>query len=217
MHWLTLEFLVGDHNLKKESSAIWCDNISSVSWVHKFQNSNSIIATSILRKLAARIHHCRGSLLSVDHINGIFNILADVVSQKHTTNLTEFLHFYTNKFPPPQGGSWHLFQHSTKFTLKICSELLPKTSKMESWRRLTKKGSSISTIGNTGSACTFHNFNQIYDTWTDPAASNCLWPTEDMLGTETFHLTNTKFAPEQLKWHFEPSARRSHWTENFHR
>ena len=36
MHWLTLESLVDDHNLKKESPAIWCDNILAVSWVHKF-------------------------------------------------------------------------------------------------------------------------------------------------------------------------------------
>ena len=85
-------------------------------------------------------------------------------------------------------------------------QFLLKTLKMELWRKLIKKGSSISTIGKSGSACTFHKFAKIENAWNDPTDSNCWWPTDDILGTETFHLTNIKFAPKPSKWHFELSA-----------
>ena len=56
--------------------------------------------------------------------------MVDVESQEHTRNLINFLTLFSNTFTPPKGGCWNLFQHSTKITSKICSQLLLKTSKV---------------------------------------------------------------------------------------
>ena len=139
MHWSALEAAVGIKELKHQSPAIWCDNINAVTWCYKFCTNTSAIAGNILRVLATRLHKCESGLLAVDHLSGVYNTMADVASRKHTTNLTDFLNFFSNTFPPPKGGCWNLFQHSTKITSEICSQLLLRTSKMESWRRLPQK------------------------------------------------------------------------------
>ena len=66
MHWMVLEQAVD--NLKHISVAIWCDNISVVSWIYKFRTSTSPIASSILKALATRMHVCQSGLLAIDHI-----------------------------------------------------------------------------------------------------------------------------------------------------
>ena len=101
MLWLALEQAVGIVALHPQSPAIWCDIMSAVSWIHKFRTSTSCIVSNILRTLTTHLHACHSGLLSVDHISGLFNIVADVASRKHTTNLTDFLHTFSTKFPPP--------------------------------------------------------------------------------------------------------------------
>ena len=69
MHWMALEQAVDD--LTHTSVAIWCDNISAVSWIYKFRTSTSPIASSILKALATRMHVCHSGLLAIDHISGL--------------------------------------------------------------------------------------------------------------------------------------------------
>ena len=99
MHWMALEQAVD--NLKHTSVAIWCDNISSVAWIYKFRTSTSPIASSILKALATRMHVCQSGLLAIDHISGLFNVMADVASQKHSTDPHTFLSTFSTTFPSP--------------------------------------------------------------------------------------------------------------------
>ena len=135
MHWLALEQDVGT-KLHHQSPAIWCDNLPAVAWTYKFRTSTSQIAASILRALATQLHVCQAGTLSVDHISGVYNVMADVASRKHTTNPSDFLPYVSSKFPPPQRTCWTLFQFSNKITSLICSELQQKSLTMSSWRRL---------------------------------------------------------------------------------
>ena len=214
MHWLALEQAVGKDNLKHQSPTIWCDNIPAVSWVYKFRSNVSTLAANILRAFATRLHYCHAGLLSVDHISGIFNILADFASREHTTDLTNFLILFHQKFPPPQQSSWNLFQFSTKLTCKICSQLLLKTSKMESWRRLSVKGNAFSMLGQDGSVSSCPHYHLASKESQSSNNLMCWLPSVDMLGKEAFQLVNTKYAPKQSRWHFAPSQRRSNWKDN---
>ena len=76
MHWMALEQAVDD--IKPTSVVIWCDNILAISWVCKFWTSTSLIASNILKALATQIHVCQAGLLAIDHISGVFNVMADV-------------------------------------------------------------------------------------------------------------------------------------------
>lgn len=101
MHWLALDAAVPVEDLEYESPAIWCDNLATVTWIHTFRNTNSDIATKILRALATQLHTCHSGLLSVDHLSGCYNTLADLASREHTTDLTHFLQSFTKTFPTP--------------------------------------------------------------------------------------------------------------------
>ena len=214
MHWLALEHAVGTEALRHQSPAIWCDNMSAVSWIHKFRTATSRIASNILRALATRLHVCHSGLLSVDHISGLFNVMADVASRKHTTNLTDFLKTFSSKFPPPQKNFWQLFQFSTKLTTRICSELLTTTSTMESWNRLSKKGHAFSHIGADGCLVTTRGLNLDSKTSHAKHKSRYWVPTLPMLDMAAFQSENSKYAPKRSRWHFGPSPRRCNWRDN---
>ncbi len=214
MHWLALEVAVGIKQLKHQSPAIWCNNINAVTWCYKFCNKTSTIAGNILRVLATRIHKCESGLLAIDHLSGVYNTMADVASRKHTTNLTNFLKLFSNTFPPPKGGCRNLFQHSTKITSEICSQLLLRTSIMGSWRRLPEKGSSFSTLGAAGLVPISQPYAQICKGSPNKVKLISWLPTEDMLGAEGFQQENSKFAPKLSRRHFGPSQRNSNWTQN---
>ena len=214
MHWLALEAAVGPNALKHQSPSIFCDNINAVSWCYKYRSNTSIIATRILTVLATRLHHCNAGLLAIDHISGSYNTMADIASRKHTKDLTKILCSYSKRFPPPQNNSWNLFQHSTKITCKICSQLLHSKSRMESWSRLSEKGRNFFTLGPAGLARITQPYHQPCTTSPEPNNSPYWWPTHKMLGAEAFLLENTKFVPKRSRWHSEPSQRRVNWTEN---
>ena len=147
LEWIALEKAVGTTALKHQSPAIWCDNIVAVSWVHKFRSNTSPLAGNILQAFATRLHTCETSLVAVDHLAGLFNIMANIASRKHRTDDFEFLKSFNSSFPPPQGNSWKMCRLSTKIASNICSQLLMKTSKMGPRRRLGKKECVFSELG----------------------------------------------------------------------
>jgi hypothetical protein len=102
LRWLVLEQPVDTKTLKHNRIAIWCDNLPAVAWTYKFRTSTSPIAARILRALAVRLHENQTALLSVEHISGIFNNMADVASRKHNTDRKHFLIDFSAHFPPPQ-------------------------------------------------------------------------------------------------------------------
>jgi hypothetical protein len=84
LHWLVLEHIVDIATLCDASVSIWCDNLPAVAWMYKFRTSTSLVAARILRALAVRLHTNRAALLSVEHIFGIYNKMADVASRRHS-------------------------------------------------------------------------------------------------------------------------------------
>jgi hypothetical protein len=205
LHWIVLEQAVDTNTLKHNSIAIWCDNLPAVAWTYKFRTSTSSIAARILRALAVRLHKNQTALLSVEHISGIFNNMADVASRKHNTNRKHFLTNFSARFPPPQDACWTLFQFSDKVTSKIYSELLSQQLTLESWRQLSTKGHAFGQLGDVSSISTLvglttalvHSHNQ---------NESMFWScSHNMCAQEAFLQENEKFAPKQSKYCYVPS------------
>ena len=214
IHWLALEHAVSKAELKHQSPSIWCDNLAAVSWIYKFRSNTSTLAGNILRVLATRLHECEAGLLDVDHISGIYNIMADVVSQKHTTDLTMFLKLFTEKFKPPQGSCWSLYRQNTNLNKRIYSELLIQTSTMASWRRLEKKESGFLELGPDGLLSNSQQLNQTYKSYHSNIKLLYWLPTADMLDTGVFLTEKTRYERAQLQWNFKVSQQRSNWMLN---
>ena len=164
--------------------------------------------------LATRLHECQAGLLGVDHISGIYNIMADFASQEHTTNLTMFLKLFTEKFTPPQGSFWQLYQKNTKLNKRIYTEMLMQTSTMASWRRLEKKELGFLELGPDGLLSSTQQLNQTYKNYQFNIKLLCWLPTADMLDTEAFLPEKTRYERAQSRWHFKVSQQCSNWMLN---
>jgi hypothetical protein len=134
LQWLFLEHVVDTSTLRDASISIWCDNLPAVAWMYKFRTSTSLVAAQILRALAVRLYTNRSALLSLKHISGIYNTIANVSSRRHSLDNAKFLIDFSALFPPPQDESWTLFLLRNKVTSKVCSELLNQQSTLKSWR-----------------------------------------------------------------------------------
>jgi hypothetical protein len=109
--------------------------------MYKFRTSTSLVAARILRALAVRLHTNRAALLSVEHISGIYNKMANVVSRRHSLDHTIFLTTFSAMFPPLQGEFWTMFLLSNKITsqksLRNCSESNQLWSRVRFWKAWT--------------------------------------------------------------------------------
>lgn len=214
LHWLVLEASVDNDTLTHSSIAIWCDNLPAVSWIYKMRTSTSPVASRILRALAVRLQHQQSGLLAIDHISGIYNIMADVASRKHVSNPTQFLDYFTKTFTPPQGNFWTLFQFHDNLLSKISSEMLNAPSSLASWNQLPTKKGVFGRLGAISSDSTFPNLTQKCVLSLHLNESNCWLPSPTMCVPEAFLDELSKFAPKQSRWRFAPSARCSKWTMN---
>ena len=151
------------------------------------------------------MHERETSLLAVDHISGLFNVVADFASREHTTNPADFLHTFSQKFPPPKNCSWTLFQFNEKMKSLIFSLLRQETLTMASWKRLGLKGNGFSKLGRDGSLTPSPVYDPTFKTSAPNHSWTCWQPTQDMLDAAAFHLENTKFAPKPSRWHYEVS------------
>jgi hypothetical protein len=59
--------------------------------MYKFHTSTSLVAARILRALAIRLHTKRAAFLSVEHISGIYNTMADVASRRHSLDNASYV------------------------------------------------------------------------------------------------------------------------------
>jgi hypothetical protein len=214
LHWLVLEHVVNPITLRDSSVSIWCDNLPAVAWMYKFRTSTSLVAARVLRALAVRLHTNRAALLSVEHISGVYNKMADVASRKHSIDNTVFLTEFSALFPPPQGESWTMFLPSNKITSKVSSELLEKQSTLESWRRLPTKGYVFGKLGHISSPSIFHSMTQNLVHSHNQNESMCWSVLPNMCDPEAFHDDNNKFVRKQSKYRCGPSQRALNWTEN---
>jgi hypothetical protein len=170
LQWLVLEHVVDTSTLRDSSVSIWCDNLPAVAWMYKFRNSTSLVVARILRALAVRLHTNQAALLSVEHISGIYNTMADVASRRHSLDNAKFLTDFSALFPTPQDKSWTLFLLSNKVTSKVCSELLNQQLTLESWCPLPTKEDVSGKLGQissppifqpmTKSSVHYHNHNK---------------------------------------------------------
>ena len=154
MHWLVLEQLAP--SLKHEHVEAWSDNTPTVSWATRLNSTKSEPANRLVMALAIRQRAQRASPLVTMSIAGIDNTLADVASrsfgQEGHSNFfatdADFILSFQKQFPLPQGKFWRYFRPNEKLKQSVNSELRGDLSAPESWRRITKRGGSIGTIGN---------------------------------------------------------------------
>jgi hypothetical protein len=157
IHYVVLEHLV---DLKHVHVAAWCDNTPTVCWTNKLGSPRSRIPGRLARALAMRIHANEASPLISVSIAGVENVMADMASRTFHRNTAaattftsdddSFLHTFSSAFPL-QNGSWRAFRLSNKLTSRVFSELRNETSTLESWKRITKSGSAIGSIGSDSS------------------------------------------------------------------
>ena len=214
LQWLVLEHIVDPVTLRDASVSIWCDNLPAVAWMYKFRTSTSPIAARILRALAVRLHENRAALMSVEHISGIYNKMADVASRRHTTDPKSFLTEFSAIFPPPQNASWTLFRLSNKVTSKVSSELLNQQSSLESWRRLPTKEYAFGQLGKSSSGTIFHPLTKNSVHCLNQNESMCWSVSHNMCDPEAFRDENNMFVRKLSKYRCGPSQRASNWTEN---
>ena len=84
MHFLALEAHLQQYgaNLRHNSMVIWCDNLPAVAWTYKFHLTTHL-ATRILQAFVVRLQHTQLALVNIQHILGIYNLMADVASRSH--------------------------------------------------------------------------------------------------------------------------------------
>ena len=219
MHFLVLEEITKRSNrtLAHTSVAIWCDNLPAVAWTYKFRSATSPLASRILRALAVRLHATHSALLNIQHISGSYNVMADVASREHALDPHTFLTDFTHRFPPPQNGSWTMFQFGHTLESKVFSELLQQRSPLASWRRLRERGGVFGKLGQNGYEKISRPSRTTSQISNDQNKSNCWLPSPTMCDQAAFLPTNAKFAPKLSKWRCAPSARLSNWTANLTR
>jgi len=158
LQWIVLESVT---KLAHAHVACWCDNTPTVAWATKLLSTKAIKAAQILRILALCMLHCRVSPLTMLHIAGDTNKVADFVSRllQEFPNPNMFLTEFTKRLHLPQDASWNLFWLLNATIGHICALLSTKTPMLESWHRLAQQGSIIGGIGkNFFPAISIHTF-----------------------------------------------------------
>jgi len=109
LQWIVLESVT---KLAHAHVACWCDNTPTVAWATKLLSTKAIKAAQILRILALCMLHCCVSPLTMLHIAGDTNKMADFVSRllQEFPNPNVFLTEFTKWFHLPQDASWNLFR-----------------------------------------------------------------------------------------------------------
>jgi hypothetical protein len=168
--------------------------------MYKFRTSMSLVAARILRALAVQLHTNRSALLSVKHISGIYNKMADVASRRHSLDRIIFLTNFSAMFPPPQGEFWMMFLLSNKITSKVSSELLKIQSTLESWRRLPTKEYVFGKLGPTSSPSTFQTMTKNSVHCHNQKKLMCWSVSLNMCNPEVFLDANNMFVRKQSKY-----------------
>jgi hypothetical protein len=131
LHWLVLEHIVDIATLRDASISIWCDNLPALAWMYKFRTSTSLVAVQILRALVVQLHTNRATLLSVEHISGIYNKMADVASRRHSLDRTIFFTNFSAMFPTPQGEFWTMLLLSNKIYCDAIANALVMPNRLQ--------------------------------------------------------------------------------------
>ena len=144
-------------NLQHEHVEAWSDNTPTVSWATRLNSTKSETANRLVMALAMRLRDQRASPLVTMSIAGVANALADIASRSFgkqgSANFfatdADFLFSFQKQFPLPQNKSWRHFRPNSRMKQSVNSELRGSHFAQESLRRITKRGGSIGTVGNS--------------------------------------------------------------------
>ena len=95
--------------------ATLCDNMTTVVWSYKLQDSKSAITGYLLRFLGLRMQQAKCSSMIPHHIAGEDNIMADIISRafkmgKLFSASNDLVSYFNTRFPLMQNESWHKCQ-----------------------------------------------------------------------------------------------------------
>jgi len=107
LQWLVLEKFA---HLAHAHVAIWCNNMPTVAWASWLLATKAVKTAQILRMLAMRMMDCRVSPLTMLHILGTLNTMADFASRsfEHYPSSQVFLTEFNECFALPQNACWNL-------------------------------------------------------------------------------------------------------------
>ena len=202
--------------LTNKHIALYYDNTSAVSWTYKMRTSASTIAARLIRLLGLLILDHGLSPLSIDHIKGDDNDMADRSSRafqhgkyfQAQTNLTQY---FTATFPLPQGNSWTEYTMPTALTSRVTSCLRGDPLTMAVLRRPRKPGKNTGTTRQSIPP----NSTATLSSQTPPTSTKPSSPQPLLLGSgqvSTDAANKLRWARSQRRWH--PSPRPSNWKMN---
>jgi hypothetical protein len=150
--WLVLEGVCG--GLREKRIAMLGDNSPSISWVQRLTSKSSIVAEQLVQALALRIKIGGACPLTVIHIEGKRNEIADVPLRSFGSNPAwecdtheKFLTMFNSMFSLPQQTSWTVFHLNYKVVMRVISALQIGHFDLEEWRRLPEVGKHVGKIG----------------------------------------------------------------------
>jgi len=129
--------------------AAGCDNSPTVAWASRLLSSWAKVAVHLLHILALRMLTWQASPMTVYHLPGAINTMADLASHSFTAHPTNaaFLTHFTSLFPLPQGNSWLLCHLPSSLSGKIYSALQTTTSPLAWWLQTTNNATVIGATG----------------------------------------------------------------------
>ena len=201
--------------LKYCHTGLFCDNNSTVHWIHKSSTTTSKIAGHLLRALALRRHIHQTAPMQVIHIAGEDNRMADVAScsfkdSKFTMSHKPFIDVFSSIFPL-QTSCWIEYTLPKRTISKVTSCLRGKPFTMAWWTTTTKPDRNTGNTGNTTPAA-----SRWTHTYQHAQKSNKLSSSQHSLRgsgqATTAKEILSEFHPLQKLW--QPSPRPSNWLEN---
>ena len=118
--------------------ATFCDNMTTVLWAYKLRMSKSQISGYLLWFLGLRIHQAQASSMILNHLAGVLNIMADIISrdfkqgQLFVASQNGFMQYFNKQYPLTQNESWtecHVTKDQVSCVIAfLCGKLQPMAS-----------------------------------------------------------------------------------------
>jgi len=133
LQWIVLEQFA---DLTHAHIACWCDNTPTAAWATKLLATKAMNAAHLLHILALCMLACQASPLTISHIPGITNNMADFSYCSFATfpNEQSFLTEFHTHFPLPQQASWISCMLLTTTVGCVLSMLSMLTSGLALWQ-----------------------------------------------------------------------------------
>lgn len=144
LHYSVLEEVL-DNQMRHSRVGIFCDNTPAVYWTARMADkSQSATSGRLLRGLAMRQRNNHSGPMTVAHVAGDDNTMADVASRIYNTEFSgfddgQFLTHFQQLFPLPQMLSWRVVKPPADMISAVTSTLLGTRLPMQRWIRKNKQ------------------------------------------------------------------------------